>query len=116
MTLGAGDVGAFAVNCVLSGATIGADLTLLPAMFARRMAKVAPNGGQGFGLWSLVNKLTLAIAAAVLLPLLDQAGFRSGAESQPAAALTMLTVLYAGVPSLLKLAAITLLALTNMED
>ena len=116
LTLGAGDAAAFAVICVLSGATIGADLTLLPAMFARRMATVAPNGGQGFGLWSLVNKLTLAIAAAVLLPLLEQAGYRSGAESQPDAALTMLTVLYAGVPSLLKLAAIALLALTNVED
>lgn len=116
LTLGAGDAAAFAVICVLSGATIGADLTLLPAMFARRMAAVAPNGGQGFGLWSLVNKLTLAIAAAVLLPLLEQAGYRSGAESQPDAALTMLTVLYAGVPSLLKLAAIALLALTNVED
>lgn len=116
LMLGAGDAAAFAVICVLSGATIGADLTLLPAMFARRMATVAPNGGQGFGLWSLVNKLTLAIAAAVLLPLLDQAGFRSGADSQPAAALTMLTVLYAGVPSVLKLAAIALLALTNVEE
>jgi len=116
LTLGEGDAAAFAVICVLSGATIGADLTLLPAMFARRMATVAPNGGQGFGLWSLVNKLTLAIAAAVLLPLLEQAGYRSGAESQPEAALTMLTVLYAGVPSLLKIAAIALLALTNVED
>jgi len=60
LTLSPGDVIPFAVICVLSGATIGADLTLLPAMFAKRMAAISPNGGQGFGLWNLVNKFTLS--------------------------------------------------------
>jgi GPH family glycoside/pentoside/hexuronide:cation symporter len=115
-TLGAGDVAAFAAICVLSGATIGADLTLLPAAFARRMAAVSPNGGAGFGLWGLMNKFTLAFAAVTLLPLLEQAGFTTGAATQPASALTMLTVLYALVPSALKLLAIALLALTRLED
>jgi len=116
MTLGAGDQATFAVICILSGATIGADLTLLPAMFARRMAKVSPSGGQGFGLWSLVNKFTLAFAAVILLPTLELAGFSADAEVLPASALTMLTVLYALVPSLLKLVAIGLLAATTLED
>ncbi|WP_242494154.1 MFS transporter [Salipiger sp. IMCC34102] len=116
LTLGAGDELAFAVVCVASGATIGADLTLLPAMFARRMAKVSPKGGQGFGLWSLVNKLTLAFAAAVLLPVLEQAGFRSGAPSNPQAALSLLTGLYAGLPCALKLAAIWLLSNLSLEE
>jgi glycoside/pentoside/hexuronide:cation symporter, GPH family len=75
LTLGEGDVLAFAVICVLSGATIGADLTLMPALFARRMATISPNGGQGFGLWSLVTKLSLAFAAVALLPLLEASGF-----------------------------------------
>ena len=116
LTLGAGDAVPFAVICVLSGATIGADLTLLPAMFARRMAEVSPNGGQGFGLWGLVNKMTLAVAAVVLLPLLEAAGFAAGAADLPASALTMLTVLYALVPSILKLVAIGLLIATKLED
>jgi GPH family glycoside/pentoside/hexuronide:cation symporter len=115
-TLGAGDVGAFAAICVLSGATIGADLTLLPAAFARRMSVVSPNGGAGFGLWGLMNKFTLAFAAVTLLPLLEFAGFSSGAAEQPASALAMLTVLYALVPSALKLLAIALLAVTRLED
>ncbi|SEP56111.1 glycoside/pentoside/hexuronide:cation symporter, GPH family [Loktanella sp. DSM 29012] len=115
LTLGAGDTVAFAVVCVLSGASIGADLTLLPALFARRMARVSPNGGQGFGLWSLVNKLTLAFAAAALLPLLEQAGFRSTGDS-PDSALVLLTWLYAGVPCGLKLLAIALLARLSLED
>ena len=116
LTLSPGDVIPFAVVCVLSGATIGADLTLLPAMFAKRMAVISPNGGQGFGLWNLVNKFTLAFAAVVLLPLLEISGFQAGATSLPAEAITMLTLLYALVPSLLKLVAIGLLVATKLED
>lgn len=116
LTLEAGEVNQFAIICVVSGATIGADLTLLPAMFARRMAVISPNGGQGFGLWTLVSKFTLAFAAVILLPLLEQAGFVAGAQDVPAQALTMLTLLYAGVPSVLKLVAIALLAATDLEN
>ncbi len=115
-TLGAGDIAPFAAICILSGATIGADLTLLPAAFARRMAVISPIGGAGFGLWGLMNKFTLAFAAVTLLPLLESSGFTSGTGTQPAAALTTLTVLYALVPSALKLLAIALLALTRLED
>jgi len=116
LTLGTGDEIQFAIVCVLSGATIGADLTILPAMFARRMAKISPNGGQGFGLWSLVSKFTLAIAAVILLPLLENAGFSAGETDLPTEALTLLTVLYALVPCILKLVAIALLATTKLED
>jgi GPH family glycoside/pentoside/hexuronide:cation symporter len=84
-------------------------------MFARRMAVVSPNGGQGFGLWTLVSKFTLAFAAVILLPLLEQAGFVAGASDVPASALTMLTLLYALVPSVLKLVAIGLLVMTDLE-
>ena len=66
------------------------------------------NAGQAFGLWNFVSKLTLAIAAAVVLPLLDTVGL--SAESAPGpAALTMLTLLYAVVPGALKLVALALL-------
>lgn len=116
LTLSPGDVIPFAIICVLSGATIGADLTLLPAMFAKRMAAISPLGGQGFGLWNLVNKFTLAFAAVVLLPLLERSGFQAGATDLPAEAIAMLTVLYALVPSLLKLVAIGLLIATKLED
>ena len=115
-TLGTGDVIPFAIVCVLSGATIGADLTLLPALFAKRMSVIAPNGGQGFGLWSLVSKFTLAFAAVVLLPLLEAAGFQSGNPSQPQEAVVTLVALYALVPSVLKLVAIALLVATKLED
>jgi len=113
--LGRGDTLPFAVICVLSGATIGADLTLLPALFARRMADISPNGGQGFGLWSLVSKFTLALAAATLLPLLEAGGFTVGGDNG-ADALWRLTLLYALVPCVLKLVAIGLLVATQLEE
>lgn len=116
MVLGAGDLWYFAVICVFSGATIGADLTLLPALFARRMAVISPNGAQGFGLWSLVSKFTLAFAAVILLPTLSIFGFQSGAETNSETALFALTILYALVPCALKLVAIGLLLTTPLED
>ncbi|WP_085878754.1 MFS transporter [Roseisalinus antarcticus] len=115
LTLGAGDAAIFAVICLASGAAIGADLTLMPALFARRMAEIAPNGGQGFGLWSLVNKLTLAIAAAVLLPALDAVGFVSGQDNGQAA-LTALTLLYGLVPIVLKCGAVALLLRLRLPE
>ena len=117
LALGPGDTVPFALICIVSGATIGADLTLLPALFARRMARVAPNGGQGFGLWSFTTKFTLAFAAAALLPTLEAAGFIAGAGADnPDQALRLLTLLYALVPCLLKCAAIGLLLITRLED
>ena len=113
--LGAGDTAAFAIICLASGAAMGADLTLLPAIFARHMSVVAPNAAQAFGLWSFVSKFTLAFAAVTLLPLLEAAGFTSGA-SNSVEALTMLSVLYALVPCALKLIAIGLLATTDLPE
>ena len=114
--LGNGDVAWFALVCITSGATIGADLTLLPAMFATRLSKIAPNGGQGFGLWSFVNKATLAFAAIALFPILEAAGFDATRSIQPDSALKTLTILYALVPLALKLFAIALLTATDMKD
>lgn len=114
LTLDAGDVGPFAVICIVTGVALGADMTILPAAFAARMARVDPQGAAGFGLWSFATKASLALAAAVLLPLLQAAGFRSGVQNSPEA-LKTLSVLYAGVPCFLKLCAMGLLTCTPME-
>ena len=114
--LGAGDLLPFVIICLASGAALGADMTLLPAIFATRAAEIAPEAAEGFGLWSFVSKLSLAFAAAVLLPLLDAAGFQSGAGLSPEKALTTLTFFYAILPCFLKLAALALLAATTLEE
>lgn len=87
--LGAGDVWAFAVICLLSGAALGADLTLPAALLADiaegRVAgsddeeeNHSAQAGGYFGWWNLVAKLNLALAAGLSLPLLDMAGYRPG--------------------------------------
>ena len=111
LTLGPGDTAAFAAICLATGAALGADMVILPAIFARRLATIAPGGAEGFGLWAFASKATLALAAVALLPLLERAGFTPGAATQPAVALTLLGLLYAGAPLILKtLAAALLLA------
>jgi GPH family glycoside/pentoside/hexuronide:cation symporter len=116
LTLGPGDWALFAVICALSGATLGADLTVLPAVFASRMARISPSAAEGFGLWSFVSKFTLAFAAVLLLPALERTGFVSGAANNPPEALMLLTVLYAAVPCGLKVVAIALLATTDLKE
>ncbi|MGR3462648.1 MAG: MFS transporter [Roseovarius sp.] len=115
VTLGAGDLLAFAVICVVSGAATGADMTLLPALFARRMAAIAPGGAEGFGLWAFVSKFTLALAAVAVLPTLEAGGFRAGGEND-AQALWLLALMYGGLPCLLKLGAIALLMRMDLDD
>lgn len=115
--LGAGDQWLFALVCIASGAVLGADLTLLPAMFAARMARISPSAAEGFGLWSFVSKFTLALAAVALLPMLERAGLQTGSRQSPPDAVRLLVLLYAGVPCALKLIAIVLLSrVKGMED
>ncbi|WP_431298036.1 MFS transporter [Tabrizicola sp. BL-A-41-H6] len=115
-TLSTGDTVAFAIICAASGAALGADLTLLPAIFARRLAQIGQGGeAAAFGLWSFVSKLSLALAAATILPALDRAGFTPGATNTESALFT-LTLIYAALPCVLKLMAITLLARTPVPD
>jgi len=115
VALGAGDLWAFGAICVVSGAAVGADMTLLPALFARRMAAISPGANEAFGLWSFVSKFTLALAAVGVLPLLEWAGFRVGGENGTAA-LWLLSLLYGGLPCVLKLLAIGLLATLQLEE
>lgn len=113
--LGDGYVMLFAIICLASGATLGADFTLLPALFSHHVDRVRGGGGQAFGLWNFCSKLTLALAAVTALPILDAAGF-TATGSNSADVLWTLTVLYAGVPLVLKAIALVVLAWTPIEE
>ncbi len=105
--LGTGDVGYFAVICVLTGFTTGADMTLLPVIFTRflQARDIAPD--LSFGLWSFASKMALAFAAILVLPALEFSGFNP--EAITAQGLNNLSVAYAIIPSALKLGALYLL-------
>ncbi len=107
--LGAGDTTAFAIICIASGVALGADLAVPPALLADVIEADGAHGGEGayFGIWNLITKLNLALAAGLTLPALAWAGYTSGAMAP--AALGALAVAYCLAPCLLKLAAAGLL-------
>lgn len=109
--LPAGAAWAFALICFASGAALGADLVILPAVYAGLIDKAGLPTGQSFGLWSFTTKLSLPLAAAATLPALDAAGFVAGSE--PDATVRIILVgLYALLPCALKvLAGILLFAM-----
>lgn len=111
--LGSGDVVAFAIICVLSGLTLGADLALPPSLLADVIGRSGKMQGTGayFGLWTLATKLNLALAAGIALPLLGAFGYEPG--SRDPAALSALALVYAGVPSALKIGAVLALSWFN---
>lgn len=109
--LGAGDVVAFGVICILSGIALGADLSLPAAMLADLLARDTrpdqPQGGTWFGWWNFVGKANLALAAGTALPLLAVLGYASGGHDPQG--LLALSVVYALVPVVLKACACVLL-------
>jgi len=111
LTLGAGDWPAFYLIAIGSGAAMGADMTLLPAMLSARTARAGVGGEAVFGLWGFVNKASLALAAGLALPALDLAGYEPDGANGPEA-LAALTLAYAGAPLALKALALAALALS----
>lgn len=110
--LGAGDAVAFGVVCVASGLAFGADLALAPALLADVIGREGRMQATGayFGLWTFANKMNLALAAGIALPLLAALGYTPGAPDAPPGALAFV---YAGLPCILKLGAIGALAWFN---
>ncbi|MCL5776547.1 MFS transporter [Limibaculum sp. FT325] len=108
--LGPGDVAPFYAVAIASGAALGADMTLAPAMLA---ARIEGEGGRVFALWTFLQKSALALAAGVALPLLALSGFEPGAVDAEGRA--ALSVAYALVPCILKIGAIAMLAVLPVE-
>lgn len=109
-----GDWPSFLVVCVVTGAALGADLALPPAMqadivdyddwkFGRQRAGVL------FALWSMASKLALAASVGIAFPALDLAGFDAKAATNPPQALLALAVIYALVPVVIKLITVALI-------
>lgn len=114
--LAPGNLLGFALICVASGAALGADMVILPAMFSVALTQAGLNASTAFGIWSFAGKLGLALAAFMVLPVLDQSGFTPSQPNSPGA-LTTLNVAYAIVPCIIKLCAIALvLALPSREQ
>ena len=103
--LNAGEVIAFSIICFATGLSLGADMTILPAIFAKRLAKTKHDANAGFGIWNFSNKLALALTAGILLPLMEFAGFETQ-DMRSSLSREILTISYAIVPCGLKIFAL----------
>ena len=104
--LGSGDIWPFLLICMASGLALGADLALptpLLARVIRQESSLEGTEGAYFGWWNSASKLNLALAAGLVLPLLQALGYRPGQQSEEG--LLALTLAYAVVPCVLKLLA-----------
>ncbi len=115
--LGSGEVLGFALVCALSGIAYGAELAIPPSMLAdtvdadllrehhgrahQRAEHQRPDGVY-FGLWQMIEKLNLAAAAGLTLPLLAWAGYEPGTAQVQAGSLA---AIYALLPCAFKLVA-----------
>lgn len=108
--LSPGDVIAYGLICILSGAALGADLALPPAIIAGRIAgKDAQNhAAQYYAFLAFLPKIAMALAAAATFIALDFAGFTANAQNSQSA-LTVLVAAYALAPCILKIFSAALL-------
>jgi len=108
--LGAGQVAEFTVVCVLAGLAYGAELAIPPSILADIVDGDAAQGqrpdGAYFGLWQMMDKLNLALAAGLALPLLGWLGYQPGTAQ---VAMSALPFMYALVPCAIKLVAVAAL-------
>jgi len=113
LTLGAGDVAAFTVICLATGFALGAELVCPPVLVGRIIDRKGHRGqheASYFGIWNLVIKLALALAAGLTLPALTILSYVPGETIAAQTNLTALQWAYAGVPCALKCIAIVALA------
>ena len=108
--LGPGDGVAFGVISVLTGLAFGADLTLPPSIQADvveldRHQSGRSRAGLFFAIWQVATKAALAFSSGIALIILGQVGFSTGSGNSNTALWT-LSILYAGAPIILKLAAV----------
>lgn len=109
--VGDGDYWLFFAICILTGFGLGADLTLPGSMQADVVdVDIKETGTQRtglyFALWSMATKLSLALAAGIVFPILEWAGFQDGQTGN----LTVLVILYSAIPVVLKLIAVAMMA------
>ena len=80
---------------------LGADMAMPPSLLSQAIGTRTAQAGGFFGLYNLLFKLALALAAGIGLPLLSSVGYQPDAGATQG--LSWLAMLYGGVPAMLKI-------------
>ncbi len=112
--LPAGSFTGFVAVCVITGLAVGADLALPGSIQADVIdIDTATSGEQRsasyLAIWGLATKLALALAVGIAFPMLSSFGFDPGRGLREPSGLLVLALLYAFIPVILKIAAISLM-------
>jgi Na+/melibiose symporter-like transporter len=110
--IAAGTIVPFLIICLITGAALGADLVLPPAMQADvvdldQLRTGEARAGFYFAIWGMGTKLALGCAAGAAFLALDAAGFSAQGHNGPGAVFA-LAALYALAPVVLKGCAVAL--------
>lgn len=102
----------FYVICVVTGAGLGADLALPPAIQADvvdydTMKQGRSRAGLQFALWGMATKLALALSVGLALPALEKLGFDPHAPDPDG--ILVLSVIYSLAPVVIKMLAIAIM-------
>lgn len=104
--LGQGDLTTFIIISIISGLSLGADMAFPTSIQADVVQKFKNFNisGRLFSLWTMLTKLSLALAVAITFVILGLVGFE---ESNPnELSILTLSLLYGSLPIILKLIAI----------
>jgi len=112
--LGPGDLPAFGVVCALTGATLGGDLTLPPAIQADaadwdRLKFRQDRTATLFSYWSMATKLAIGAGVGIAFPTLGYFGLDNQTQDPTSTALAALVVIYAVVPIVLKMISVAMM-------
>jgi glycoside/pentoside/hexuronide:cation symporter, GPH family len=120
LTIGQGDVLAFAVICVATGFALGAELVCPPVLLGQAIDQAGHRGqleASYFGVWNLTAKIALAAAAGLALPVLAWLNYLPGVSGVSAQSnVDALQWAYAGLPCALKLLAIAALTWATLKS
>jgi Na+/melibiose symporter-like transporter len=117
LALRAGDVLPFYGVCALTGIALGADLVIASALLVQLLSDLGRSGeheGRFLAWWQVVNKLNLALAAGLSLPLLSWWGYVPGVLAEDS--VQSLILGYALLPCLMKALAFVFLWRWNQNQ
>ena len=112
--LGEGDYWGYALICLFGGSVLGIEQAIPASIQADVIDEDTAAGGGGrsgvyFGLWGMATKLAFALSVGVAFPLLEWAGFDASKGENSDQALTMLVLLYAVLPVVVKAAVVAMI-------